>query len=119
MIRRSILLDPGETDQGQARRLKWLLLTDLTKQYHHEPFNVPAVESATGTIAEVYAEVKKVAGGVPNLFVRLGAKTTKLDFHVAEKNGGAYWHIALLRWTMGSSSSGLASRSSAATRPIR
>ena len=35
--------------------------------------NVPAVESATGATAEVYAEVKKVAGGVPNLFVVLGA----------------------------------------------
>jgi uncharacterized peroxidase-related enzyme len=35
--------------------------------------NVPAVESATGATAEVYAEVKKVAGGVPNLFVALGA----------------------------------------------
>ena len=32
-----------------------------------------AVESATGATAEVYAEVKKVAGGVPNLFVALGA----------------------------------------------
>jgi uncharacterized peroxidase-related enzyme len=35
--------------------------------------SVPAVESATGATAEVYAEVKKVAGGVPNLFVALGA----------------------------------------------
>jgi uncharacterized membrane protein YkgB len=24
----------------------------------------------------------------------------KIDFHVAEKSGGAYWHLALLRWTM-------------------
>ena len=24
----------------------------------------------------------------------------KLDFHVAEKSGGSYWHLALLRWTM-------------------
>ena len=35
--------------------------------------NVPAVESATGATAEVYAEVKKAAGSVPNLFVALGA----------------------------------------------
>jgi hypothetical protein len=34
--------------------------------------NVPAVGSATGAIAEVYAEVKKMAGSVPNLFVALG-----------------------------------------------
>jgi uncharacterized membrane protein YkgB len=24
----------------------------------------------------------------------------KLDFHVAERSGGNYWHLALLRWTM-------------------
>lgn len=24
----------------------------------------------------------------------------KVDFQVAEKNGGTYWHLALLRWTM-------------------
>ena len=35
--------------------------------------NVPAVESATGATAEVYAEVKKAAGSVPNMFVALGA----------------------------------------------
>ena len=35
--------------------------------------SVPAVESATGATAEVYAEVKKAAGSVPNLFVALGA----------------------------------------------
>jgi uncharacterized peroxidase-related enzyme len=34
---------------------------------------VPAVESATGATADVYAEVKKAAGSVPNLFVALGA----------------------------------------------
>src|SRR5258708_293011 len=34
---------------------------------------VPAVESATGATAEVYAEVKKAAGSIPNLFVALGA----------------------------------------------
>ncbi|MGF6756135.1 carboxymuconolactone decarboxylase family protein [Paraburkholderia sp. GAS334] len=34
---------------------------------------VPAIESATGATAEVYAEVKKLAGGVPNLFAALGA----------------------------------------------
>jgi uncharacterized peroxidase-related enzyme len=35
--------------------------------------SVPAVESATGATAEVYAEVKKAAGSVPNMFVALGA----------------------------------------------
>src|ERR1700758_5498104 len=30
----------------------------------------------------------------------LRVKAMKLDFHVAEKSGGAYWHLALLRWTM-------------------
>jgi uncharacterized peroxidase-related enzyme len=35
--------------------------------------SVPAVESATGATAEVYAEVKKAAGSVPNLFVAVGA----------------------------------------------
>jgi uncharacterized peroxidase-related enzyme len=34
---------------------------------------VPAVESATGATAEVYAQVKKAAGSIPNLFVALGA----------------------------------------------
>lgn len=33
--------------------------------------NVPAVDLATGETAEVYAEVKKAAGGVPNLFAAL------------------------------------------------
>jgi hypothetical protein len=40
--------------------------------------NVPAVEFATGATAEVYAEVKKVAGGVPNLFAALGALATQV-----------------------------------------
>ncbi|KAA0998723.1 hypothetical protein FVF58_43565 [Paraburkholderia panacisoli] len=34
---------------------------------------VAAIESATGATAEVCAEVKKLAGGVPNLFAALGA----------------------------------------------
>ncbi|NPT59815.1 carboxymuconolactone decarboxylase family protein [Paraburkholderia elongata] len=34
---------------------------------------VPAVESATGATAEVYAQVKNAAGSIPNLFVALGA----------------------------------------------
>ena len=35
--------------------------------------NVPAISTATGATAEVYAEVKKIAGGgVPNLFAALG-----------------------------------------------
>lgn len=34
---------------------------------------VPNVASATGATAEVYAQVKKAAGGVPNLFAALGA----------------------------------------------
>jgi AhpD family alkylhydroperoxidase len=34
---------------------------------------IPAIESATGNTAEVYAQVKKIAGGsVPNLFAALG-----------------------------------------------
>jgi hypothetical protein len=32
---------------------------------------VPAVEFATGATAEVYAQVKKAAGSIPNLFVAL------------------------------------------------
>jgi hypothetical protein len=40
--------------------------------------SVPAVESATGATAEVYAEVKKAAGSVPNLFVALGALTPQI-----------------------------------------
>jgi hypothetical protein len=35
--------------------------------------SVPAVESATGATAEVYAEVRKAADSAPNLFVALGA----------------------------------------------
>jgi uncharacterized peroxidase-related enzyme len=34
---------------------------------------VPAVESATGATAEVYVQVKKAAGSIPNLFAALGA----------------------------------------------
>jgi uncharacterized peroxidase-related enzyme len=34
---------------------------------------VPALESATGATAEVYAQVKKAAGGVPNTFAAIGA----------------------------------------------
>jgi uncharacterized peroxidase-related enzyme len=35
--------------------------------------NVPAISTATGATADVYAEVKKIAGGgVPNLFAALG-----------------------------------------------
>jgi uncharacterized peroxidase-related enzyme len=35
--------------------------------------DIPAIESATGNVAEVYAQVKKVAGGsIPNLFAALG-----------------------------------------------
>ena len=34
---------------------------------------IPAIESATGATADVYAQVKKIAGGnVPNLFAALG-----------------------------------------------
>ena len=33
----------------------------------------PPVASATGATAEVYAQIKKVAGGVPNTFVTIGA----------------------------------------------
>jgi len=34
---------------------------------------VPAIASATGATAEVYAQAKKAAGGIPNLFAALGA----------------------------------------------
>jgi uncharacterized membrane protein YkgB len=27
-------------------------------------------------------------------------KAMKIQFNVAEKRDGAYWHLALLRWTM-------------------
>lgn len=38
--------------------------------------NVPSISTATGATAEVYAEVKKIAGGgVPNLFAALGYLT--------------------------------------------
>jgi uncharacterized peroxidase-related enzyme len=34
---------------------------------------VPAIESATGTTADVYARIKAAVGSIPNLFVALGA----------------------------------------------
>lgn len=33
----------------------------------------PAIDTATGATAEVYAQIKKVAGSVPNTFATLGA----------------------------------------------
>jgi uncharacterized peroxidase-related enzyme len=36
---------------------------------------IPAVDTATGATAEVYAQVKKAAGGLPNLFAALGHLT--------------------------------------------
>jgi uncharacterized peroxidase-related enzyme len=35
--------------------------------------NTPAVESASGATAEVYAQIRKVAGKVPNTFAAIGA----------------------------------------------
>ncbi len=35
--------------------------------------NTPAVESATGATAEVYAQIKKAAGKVPNTYAAIGA----------------------------------------------
>jgi uncharacterized peroxidase-related enzyme len=35
--------------------------------------NTPAVESATGATAEVFAQIKKAAGKVPNTFAAIGA----------------------------------------------
>jgi uncharacterized peroxidase-related enzyme len=35
--------------------------------------NTPAIESATGASAEVYAQIRKAIGSVPNLFVAIGA----------------------------------------------
>jgi uncharacterized peroxidase-related enzyme len=34
---------------------------------------IPAVDSATGATAEVYAQIKKAVGSVPNTFVAIGA----------------------------------------------
>jgi uncharacterized peroxidase-related enzyme len=39
---------------------------------------VPAISSATGATAEVYAQVRKAAGSVPNLFATVGALTPDL-----------------------------------------
>ena len=33
---------------------------------------IPAIDTATGATAQVYAQVKKAAGGIPNLFAALG-----------------------------------------------
>ena len=33
----------------------------------------PAVDSATGATAEIYAQIKKVVGGVPNTYAAIGA----------------------------------------------
>src|ERR1700744_6133909 len=33
----------------------------------------PALDTATGATAEVYAQIKKAAGGVPNTFATIGA----------------------------------------------
>lgn len=35
--------------------------------------NTPAIESATGATAEIYAQIRKSIGSVPNLFVAVGA----------------------------------------------
>jgi uncharacterized peroxidase-related enzyme len=35
--------------------------------------NTPAVETATGASAEVFAQIRKAAGGVPNTFAAIGA----------------------------------------------
>ncbi|HWU97734.1 MAG TPA: carboxymuconolactone decarboxylase family protein [Oxalicibacterium sp.] len=35
--------------------------------------NTPAIETATGATAEVYAQIRKSIGSVPNLFVAVGA----------------------------------------------
>src|SRR5260370_40717841 len=48
----------------------------------------PAVESATGATAEVYAQVKKSAGGIPNLFVALGALAPEALKAVLNAEGG-------------------------------
>src|SRR5262245_25872444 len=36
--------------------------------------HTPAVETATGATAEVYGQIKKAAGGVPNTFAAIGAQ---------------------------------------------
>lgn len=35
--------------------------------------NTPAIEFATGATAELYAQIKKAAGGVPNTYAAIGA----------------------------------------------
>lgn len=35
--------------------------------------SVPDLQSATGATAEIYAQLKKAIGGVPNTFAALGA----------------------------------------------
>lgn len=35
--------------------------------------NVPAVDTATGATAEIYAQIKKAAGSVPNTYAAIGA----------------------------------------------
>jgi uncharacterized peroxidase-related enzyme len=34
---------------------------------------IPPIDSATGATAEIYAQVKKAAGGIPNTFAAIGA----------------------------------------------
>ena len=38
--------------------------------------NTPPVASATGAAAEVFAEIKKAAGKMPNAFAAIGAMPT-------------------------------------------
>jgi uncharacterized peroxidase-related enzyme len=35
--------------------------------------NTPAIETATGATAEIYAQIRKAAGGVPNTYAAIGA----------------------------------------------
>ncbi|HMA48655.1 MAG TPA: carboxymuconolactone decarboxylase family protein, partial [Magnetospirillaceae bacterium] len=37
--------------------------------------NTPSIDTATGASAEVFAQIKKAAGGVPNTFAAIGALT--------------------------------------------
>jgi hypothetical protein len=56
----------------RLRGLKWGLLTNR-RRYTMSRIAIPAVSTATGATADVYAQVRKIAGGgVPNLFAALG-----------------------------------------------
>jgi uncharacterized peroxidase-related enzyme len=50
-----------------------LLNNVSTQEFTMTRIATPAVESATGLTAEVFAQIRKAAGGVPNTFASIGA----------------------------------------------